>query len=71
MLKQEASSHNLALRETRRQREEVSLLEGSADLLSFKDVNEKKEKASAKKENLHKDSSRRQNIPPSHFETNK
>lgn len=37
VLKQRASSHNLALRETGRQREEVSLLERSVDLLSFKD----------------------------------
>jgi len=49
MLKQKASSHNLALRETRRQREEVSLSERPVDLLSFKDVNEKEEKGSAKK----------------------
>lgn len=49
MLKQEASSHNLALRETRRQREEVSLLEDRADLLSFKDMNEQEEKESRKR----------------------
>lgn len=52
MLKQRASSHNLALRETRRQREEVSLSERSADLVTIKDVNEKKGKGSAKKESF-------------------
>jgi len=50
MLKQRASSHNLALRETRRQREEVSLSERPVDLLSFKDVNKKEKKGSAKKD---------------------
>lgn len=55
MLKQGASSHNLALHETQRQREEIPLLKGLTDLLSFKD--EKKERGSAKKGNLLKDSS--------------
>lgn len=63
MLKQEASSHNLALRETRRQREEISLLEDPADLLSFKDANEEEEKESAKKGNPHEDSSVSQRNP--------
>lgn len=52
MLKQGASSHNLALRETRRQREEVPLLERLTDLLSFKDENEEEDKGSAKKKKL-------------------
>lgn len=43
MLKQGASSHNLALRETRRQREKVPLSKGPVDLSSFKDEDEKEE----------------------------
>lgn len=42
LLKQGASSHNLALHETQRQREEISLLKGRADLLNFKDEKEKR-----------------------------
>lgn len=53
MLKQGASSHNLALRETRRQREEVPLPENPEDLSSFKDEDEKEE-GSAEEENAHR-----------------
>lgn len=50
MLKQGASSHNLALRETRRQREEVPLPEGPVNLGNFKDEDEKKEDHPRRKE---------------------
>jgi len=65
MLKQRASSHNLALRETRRQREEVSLSERPADLLSFKDVNVEGRKRISKKRLLLKTDQlcRKQNVP--------
>lgn len=52
MLKQGASSHNLALHETQRQREEIPLLKGRTDLLSFKDKKDKKGSVKKKKEKL-------------------
>lgn len=57
MLKQGASSHNLALHETQRQREEIPLLKGRTDLLSFKDKKDKKGSVKKKRKIILKDSS--------------
>lgn len=43
VFKQGASSHNLALRETQRQREEVPFPEGRVDLSGFKDEGREEE----------------------------